>query len=565
MNVITKAKLLAHIVHWRLTWGIHDSDWREPGATGPKFITAREAVARIRDGQTCITSGLAGNGRCSSFYWALRERFLKEGHPRDLTWLANGAQGGRGRAPGTIEELALPGLIRTFVTGHFETKKAILRLADQGHLQMQTLPQGQFVFLLEALARGEDSVVAKTGVGTFLDPRCGTGSPVFGAPQQGLVEPAGEGLLRFRMPRPDVAMVSLPYADAEGNLYAHNAALLTETREALLAARACGGIGMAVVSGLIPKDPSRIWVKAADVDAIVVNPRNEQTGSIHQRKYWKLFTPHSDVTEVEGVARLRFANDVLRITPYRTPADLALARMAARLFTRVSHKGAMVNIGVGLPEEVCSYVFKAGLTRDVTFMTETGVIGGLPAPGVFFGAAVNPKEMVSSADAFHRCFDRLDTTILGLLQGDTQGNVNVSKRGDRAVDYVGPGGLPDLVAAAKHIVFVGTWMAHAKIEIRDGRLVIVKRGKPKFIGQVDEVTFSGAQALADGKDVWYATNVGVFHLTARGMELVQVMPGIDPQRDVVDACPMRVVLPEGGPAVVPADVVTGEGFQLGWT
>jgi acyl CoA:acetate/3-ketoacid CoA transferase len=48
------------------------------------------------------------------------------------------------------------------------------------------------------------------------------------------------------------------------------------------------------------------------------------------------------------------------------------------------------------------------------------------------------------------------------------------------------------------------------------------------------------------------------------MELVEVMPGIDPVRDVVDGNPMRVVLPDGGPRVVDRDVVTGEGFRLAW-
>lgn len=563
MNVIAKARVVGHLIHWRLTWDRHDSDRREPGAVGPKFITAREAASRIRDGQTCITSGLASNARCSIFFWAVRERFLREGHPRDLTWLTCGAQGSRGRAPGTIEELALPGLVRRYVCGHLETMKANLKLAEEGGVELHTMPQGQFAFLLEAQARGEDSVVGKAGVGTFLDPRCGTGSIVGGTARESLVEPAGDGL-RYRLPRPDVAMFNVPYADAEGNLYAHNAAALTETMESARAARKNGGVVIAAVSGLIPKDPARIYMKADDVDAIVVNPHNEQTGSIPQRRCWRLFTPDPDMTEVEGVALLRFANDVLRITPVRTPADRALARLSARLFMRVSHRGAMVNIGVGLPEEVCSLIFQSGLARDVTFMTETGTMGGLPAPGVFFGAAVNPKELLSSAAAFHRCYEELDTSILGMLQADAEGNVNVSKRGPRITDYVGPGGLPDLTAAAKHVIFVGTWMAHARMEIQGGRLAISKPGRHKLVERVDEVTFSGRQALAEGKDVFYVTSVGVFHLTERGMEFVEVMPGIDPRRDVLDACPMRVILPEGGPSVVPREVVTGEGYSLGW-
>jgi propionate CoA-transferase len=197
-------------------------------------------------------------------------------------------------------------------------------------------------------------------------------------------------------------------------------------------------------------------------------------------------------------------------------------------------------------------------------MSETGVTGGLPAPGVFFGAAVCPRKMVGSVDVFRQSYERLDTTILGVLQVDSDGNVNVSKRGPRAIDYVGPGGLPDLTAAARNILFVGSWQAGGRLAIRDGKMVVAERGKPKFIEHVDEVTFSGPVALAAGKNVFYATNVGVFRLTERGMELARVMPGIDIRRDVLEGCPMRVVPPDGDVPVVDPSILTGKDFRLAW-
>jgi len=63
--------------------------------------------------------------------------------------------------------------------------------------------------------------------------------------------------------------------------------------------------------------------------------------------------------------------------------------------------------------------------------------------------------------------------------------------------------------------------------------------------------------------VFYVTQVGAFRLTQRGMELMYVMPGVDIQKDIIDACPMEIVMPESGdPILVGRDVVTGEGFQF---
>jgi len=563
MNVLTRARLLAHVAYWRMTWSRHDLDYRPPGLDPRRFLTAREAAARIEDGTVCFSNGMAGNGRCSIFFWALRDRFLRTGHPRDLTWITVGAQGGRGKAPGTLEEICLPGLITRHIGGHLETKKALLRLADLGLVRLHTMPQGQMTFLLEAQARGGDTVRSFTGVGTFLDPRIGRGSRVVGEDDEAFIEADGEAL-RYRLPRIRNTFLSASYADPDGNLYMRHATTWTEIRESIRAARANGGQVLAGVADVIPPSPDEVFIPASEVDGIVVHPWTEQTGSVQQRRYWPMFTTEPDVTPVEGAARARFLNEVVRITPSRGPVEQALARLGARVFCAVSRPNALVNIGVGMPEEVCRTVFHAGLTEDVQFMSETGVIGGIPAPGVFFGAAICPRRMVTSAEVFHLAYRELDTTILGLLEVDSEGNVNVSCRGPRALDYVGPGGLPDLTAAARNILFVGAWQEGARYAIENGRLVTRRPGRPKFLDQVREVTFSGRWALSQGKVVRYATPVGVFRLTPRGVEVEAVMPGVDLRRDILEGAPIRLVPPEGEVPVLDSSVLTGRHFRLQW-
>jgi propionate CoA-transferase len=565
VNALTKARLLINILRWRLTWDVRDTDYRPKNLKNPKFVTAHEAVKMIRDGATVLSSGMAGNSRCSIFFWALREVFEQTGRPRDLTWVTVGAQGSRGMVPGTMEELALPGLVTRWIGGHLETVKAFLKLADDGQCELHAMPQGVETFLFEAQANGGDSILTDVGVGTVLDPRVGRGTPIFASGAKTNFVQAEEDQLRYWMPPIDYSLFVAPYADAEGNLYMQHACLETEAWEGSRAARRNGGKALASVSAIIEKDEKNIWMPAEMVDAIVVNPRSEQTGGVPQYRYWPMFTRGAGVEVKEAVEELKFVNRILGITPVRSAADLAVGRLAASLFVRVAHQGALVNIGVGLPEEVCRLVYEGGLSDDITFFTETGVVGGLPTPGIFFGAAINPKKIITSTAVFHRAYEKLDVTVLGFLQVDCEGNVNVAKRGEGAINYVGAGGFPDLTHVAKNIIFVGTWMANAKMTIVNGALKIAAPGKPKFVGRVDEINFNGRKALERGQNVHYVTNVGVFRLTERGMELVQVMPGVDIERDILRGCPMKFVLPPNDRVpLVPNNIVTGRGFRLQW-
>ena len=152
--------------------------------------------------------------------------------------------------------------------------------------------------------------------------------------------------------------------------------------------------------------------------------------------------------------------------------------------------------------------------------------------------------------------------MLGVLQADSGGNVNVSKRTDKLRNYVGPGGFIDLTSAAKTVLFVTKWMEGEKVAMQAGKLRYLQRGKVKFGEGVDEVTMNGAEALKAGKKVFFATTVGLFQLTGRGMELRRIMPGLDLQKDILETTTMKIVLPDGTVPEVEASILTGKGYQL---
>ncbi len=563
MSVFLKARMFWRLIQWKRNCKRWDLAFR-PKVDNPKFMSARDAAALVPDDAVVMSTGLAGTMRPAILYRAIRERFQGSGRPAGLTWITAGGAGGRGLIPGSVEEIALDGLCTRFITGHFETSRAHLKLAEAGKCELAVLPQGTITHLAAAQGQGEDSLVSDVGVGTFIDPRVGTGTQVTPGTGEMLVAPEGD-LLRYRLPKITVACVVATGADAEGNLYMDGAPMYGETREASLAAKANGGVSLAVVARIVPKDVGRIFLAAEYVDAIVVHPKADLAIGMPMNAPWPEYLPGAKCDVRKAAKRAKVMNSILKMDPERGPVDSMLARQTADLFSRIAKPGGTCIIGYGLPQEVGRLVEAGGLGSDVKFLIETGVYGGTPAPGLFFGMGVNPERLMTSAEMFRYCEDHLDVTILGMLQTDGEGNVNVSKKAEGAKNYVGPGGFLNLVASAKTIVFVGAFTAKGQMAIEDGRLRVIKPGIPKFVERVDEVTFSARTALAAGKHVFYVTPVGAFRLTDKGLELFQVAPGIDIDRDIRNCSKAPLLLPDKG--TIPTlgqSIVTGQDFRLAW-
>jgi propionate CoA-transferase len=565
MGLWMKASVMKSALTWALNKGKIDLDYMPVGVNSAKFMTGRQAARNIPDGAVIVGCGMTASMRPAACYHLVRDSFQRTGHPANITWISAGGAGARGKAPGSVEECCKKGLITWFISGHHETVRAVLDMADRDEVTLSVIPQGTITHLIEAQGRGEDSVLTDVGVGTFVDPRVGTGTVIQKGKGQQLVSVEGDKL-RYRMPTITTTALMATYADADGNIYMKDSPMYTEVREGALAARANKGFVIISVTGIIPRDDSAIFLREDQVDAIVVNPRNEQTLMIPQKKCFKQFTLGQNAELKPTMEKLAAFNKVTKLDPVRGPVEHALARQAAAVFAGVGFPGVRTVIGYGLPQEVGRLAVEGGLGREITFMIETGVIGGTPAPGFFFGMAINPQKLITSAEMFHYIEEHLDVTILGMLQVDAKGNVNVSKKSPAVKEYVGPGGFINLVTYARNIVFVGQWMARAQMKIEGGKLSILKTGIPKFVEKVEEITFSAQEALKKGQNVFYCTNVGNFRLTARGVELYQVAPGIDIQRDILAAAPdARIVLPEDGKVeVLSTAILTGEGFRLNW-
>jgi len=526
MRTLKKLGLVTALAKWRLTWNRIDTSVNFTVPGNPKFMGPKDAVKKFlgKSGLVVATSGLAANGSAGLIYRAIAELYREKEIPGGLTFMASGGIGGRGRVPGTLDEVGIEGLCTRFITGHIETFKAIQRLADAGKLELQCLPQGILNLLWGELAEDRNWFDTETGLGTFLDISAGgRGTPVVGDWPQ-FVEKVGSKL-RYMAPKIDVAVFNAPAADEEGNIYADGAAILAESEMITKAAKQNHGFVIVNVGKIVPHDPGKIFIHAKDVDAVVFGPKTKQTLCFPYAKGGlECLTTTSTVTAKEGMEQVKFINRKLGITPKRTPVDFALARLAALIFVHNTKPGCYLDIGVGLPEVAGEILGETGITGLINIMVESGVMGGRPAPGVFFGAAVNPTHMVSSTEAFRLIYEKLDAVILGALQVGWNGDINVSKRGKGAINYVGPGGAIDLMEKAQLIIICTSWAAESKIQIVNGKVVVDEFKKPKFVRQVDEVTYSAQRALDLGKKVFYVTPLGAFQLVPEGLRLCAIMP-----------------------------------------
>jgi propionate CoA-transferase len=197
----------------------------------------------------------------------------------------------------------------------------------------------------------------------------------------------------------------------------------------------------------------------------------------------------------------------------------------------------------------------------LTLTAEPGVIGGLPAGGLNFGAATNTDALIDQPSQFD-FYDGggLDLAFLGLAQADAAGNLNVSKFGPK---LAGAGGFINISQKAKKVIFVGTFTAGGlKVSVNEGQLSIDQEGKvKKFVETVEHVTFSGAYAASKNQPVLYVTERCVFKLTEAGMELIEVAPGVDIDKDILPHMDFKPVI-NGMPTPMDARIFRPEPMGL---
>src|SRR6202047_1700937 len=483
-----------------------------------KIVTAHEAVALIRDGDTVVAEGFAGQCFAEELTLALEARFLQTGSPSGLTLAFAVAQGNRqGRG---FDRLCHEGLLKRAIGGHWGMSGELGKIAVDNKIEAYNLPQGVIAQLFRDTAAGKPGLLTRVGLDTFVDPRNG-GGKINDATTEDRVELMSIGdeeyLFYKAFERLDAAFLRGTTADPNGNITMEREALFLESLAIATAVHNSGGLvivqveRIADIGALSPKD---VKIPGVLVDCVVVS-----TPEHHTQTWGTQYSP-----AMSGELRVPLSSI--------PPLQLSVRKVIARRAAMELRPNAVVNLGIGMPEGIASVAAEEHVLSYIILTAEPGVIGGMPTGGLDFGSAINGEAVLEQPAQFD-FYDGggLDAAFLGMAPAEAHGNVNVSRFGPK---LAGSGGFINISQNAKKVVFLGTFLAPCRTEVVDGHIAVDDAvAAPKFLDCVEQRTFSGSYAAGAGQPVLYVTERCVFRLTQAGLQLIEIAPGIDLERDVL--------------------------------
>jgi len=482
-------------------------------------------VDLVKSGDTLALHGAGGgNVEADLLIRTLAEKFEETGQPRDLT-LFHVSGLGDWKSTG-LNLLTGEGLVKRNVGGHYGMSPKYAQLILDNKIEAYNWPQGVMSQWLREVAGGRPGLITHIGLHTFVDPRV-EGGKLNARTTEDLIEVvtlAGREWLFYRAFPLNVCFIRGTTADEKGNLTLEQEPAFLEVLPMAMATRNSGGIVIAQVkrlaqSGTLPA--KMVKVPHTLVDHIVVHPGQRQ--SVESE-----YDP-----ALSGEVRVPISS----LPPMELDERKVIARRAA--LEIVALPRAVLNMGVGMPDGIARVAAEEGIASRMTATIEQGITGGIPAPGVIFGMSSNPEAIIDQPYQFD-FYDGggLDLAFLGLAEADERGNVNVSKFHGR---LPGVGGFVNISQGAKAVVFCGTFTAGGlEVEVGEGRLRIRKEGQfRKFVPRVEQITFSGEHAAAQGQRVQFITERAVLAITAEGLMVTEVAPGVDLDRDVLGQMAFR--------------------------
>jgi propionate CoA-transferase len=510
-----------------------------------KVVTAAEAVRLIRDGDSVVVEGFVGQGFAEELTLALEERFLQTGAPRDLTVVFTVAQGNRqGRG---LDRLCYEGLLKRAVGGHWGLSPELGKMALENKIEAHNLPQGTISQLFRDTAAGKPGLLTRVGLGTFVDPRHGGGKINERTTEDRveLITLDGQEYLFYKSLPLDVAFLRGTTADPEGNITMEREALTLEALAVATAVHNADGLVIVQVERVAESgslSPREVKIPGILVDCVVVS---------QPEHHWQTFgTAYSPA----------LSGELRRVRNSISPLELSGRKVIARRAAMELRPNSVVNLGIGMPEGIANVAAEEHILDLLTLTAEPGAMGGMPTGGLDFGSAVNAHAILDQPSQFD-FYDGggLDAAFLGMAQADRLGNVNVSRFGSK---LAGSGGFINISQNAKRVVFLGTFVAPSRCQVQDGRLVIADGvTAPKFLADVEQRTFSGEYAVTTGQPVLYVTERCVFELTPDGLELIEIAPGVDLEKDVLAHVGFEPII-HGEPKLMDARIFAAEPMGL---
>jgi propionate CoA-transferase len=500
------------------------------------LISTEQAVSLIKDGDKVVVGGFVGSGHPEALTSALEKRFRQEQQPKNLELYFVAGQGD-GKERG-LNHFGHEGMVKKAVGGHWGLAPKLGKLALDNKIQAYNLPQGVISHIFRDIAAGKPGTITHVGLQTYVDPRM-EGGKVNECTKEDIVEVVkfdDQDYLRYKHFDIDVCLIRGTTADEYGNISMEQEVAPLDALSQAMATKKRGGIVICQVMRLARGGGiNQLFVQIPGIliDYVVLIDMVKEP-ELHMQTFMEQYCPYYS-------GQVQFPENSLF-----KPMPMSIRKIIARrsLMELLPLGECIVNLGIGMPEGVANVAKEENVRDLMTLTVESGPIGGLPASGLSFGASLSPACVVPQPSQFD-FYDGggLDIAFLGAGEIDAEGNVNVSKFGPK---FAGCGGFINITQNARRVVFCTTFTAGGlKTEAQNGRLKIEQEGRTrKFVKKVEQVTFSGNYALHKGTEVTYVTERGVFKLTAEGLKLIEIAPGVDLEKDILEQMKFKPIVTE---------------------
>ncbi len=487
-----------------------------------KVISAQQAAELVNNGSTLCTIGMTLIGAAESILKALEKRFLETGTPHGLTYIHSAGQSNRERGN---QHFTPPGMVKRIIGSHWGLAPKWMEKIAANEVEAFCLPQGQIVHLYTAMAAGQAGYLSKVGLGTFIDPRLEGGKMnALTRSLPDLVEVVSlreEEYLFYPAIPLDTVIIRGTTADTAGNLTCEEEAMKLEILQAVLAAKRFGGKVIAQVKNLAEKGslhPKQIVVPGNFIDAIVVCEDPEQD---HRQTSSWFYDP-------------AYCGNLVAPASEVETLPLNIRKVIGRRACQFLSPDCVINLGTGIPNDVIgTIIHEEGVSEAVTITVESGIYGGVQAGGVDFGIGKNLTAMINHQEQMlYYNGAGVDITYMGAGEMDANGHINATRMGDRCT---GAGGFIDITQNAHHVVFCSTFTAKGlEVAFQQGQLTILQEGSvKKLVRSINQISYNGEIARQKKQKMHLVTERAVFELTAQGPMLIEIAPGVDLERDIL--------------------------------
>ena len=501
-----------------------------------KFVSLEEAMSHIADNACIVSGGFGSLGSPEELYSGLADRYEREGHPQNVTFVCGITPGDKTDSMEPYKgfnlganKMRAPGLIGRLWVGNLTDAHALAYMVDEDKIPCYMPPMGVMCNLIRCAAARRPGLLTKVGLHTFADPRNEGCAFNESARKLGkvveLINIDGEEYLLYKAPPANVCFIRATYADEDGNLSMSHEGYIGTELEAAVAAHNGGGIVIAQVEAVVPRNSLktrdiRIHNKLVDYIVVAKDPMNSR----------QCYATTKYRPELSGEQKL--AGSTTKVLP------LTIRKVIARRGAMELRPGIIINLGSGIPSGIGSVAVEEGIADGVTCSVESGPMGGQVQEGLSFPGVANAECIYTQTDTIDM-YDggMLDMCFLGGAEIDENGNVNVSYFGGRCI---GAGGYIDISQNTKKVYLMGSFTVNnrkqglvADIEITGDGLNIKADGDIKFVKKVQQITFSADYARENGQEVMYITERAVFRLIDKGIELVEIAPGVDLEKDIL--------------------------------